>query len=128
MAAVDIVFGGEEGSVTLEVSPDGRVERLALQVGPLAGEIATVIGLDLPRMRDDLAAALSSPTLTGGTSMESVEHDFSLSVEIAKGKGSIQGRVTTQFRDDGGLTFVLTTDQSFLRETLRQIEATIPPS
>src|SRR6476646_6570700 len=75
VAAVDIVFGGEEGSVTLEVTPDGRVERLALQVGPLAGQIATVIGLDLPRMRDDLAAALSSRTLTGGTSMESVEHD-----------------------------------------------------
>jgi hypothetical protein len=104
------------------------VERLALQVGALAGQIATVIGLDLPRMRDDLAAALSSPTLTGGTSMESVEHDFSLSVEIAKGKGSIRGTVTTQFRDDGGLTFVLTTDQSYLHETLRQIEATIPPS
>jgi hypothetical protein len=84
-----------------------------------------VIGLDLLRMRDELAAALSSRTLTGGTSLESAEHDLSLRVEIANGKGSIQGSVTTVFRADGGLTFVLTTDQSFLRETLSQIEATL---
>lgn len=125
---MEIVFGGQEGSVTLEVSPEGRVERLALQVGTLAGEIATVIGLDLPRMRDELAAALSSRTLTGGTSLESVEHDFSLRAEIAKGKGSIRGTVTTWFQSDGGLTFELTTDQSYLAETLRQIEATLGSS
>jgi hypothetical protein len=74
------------------------------------------------------SAALSSPALTGGTSLESVEHDFALRVEIAKGKGLVHGSVTTQFRDDGGLTFELTTDQSYLRETLRQIEATLAPS
>jgi hypothetical protein len=76
-------------------------------------------------MRDELEAALSSPTLTGGTSLESVEHDLSVHVEIAHGKGTVQGSVTTQFKSDGRLTFVLSTDPSHLRETHRQIEATL---
>jgi len=125
---MDIVFGGEEGSLTLEVSPEGRVDRASLVLGPLVGEVATVVGLDLPRMRDELAAALSSRRLTGGTSLESVEHDLSVRVEIAHGKGTVQGSVTTQFKSDGGLKFALTTDQSYLRETLRQIEATLASS
>ena len=79
-------------------------------------------------MHDELAAALSSPNLTGGTSLESVEHDLSVRVEVAYGKGTVQGSVTTQFKSDGGLTFVLTTDQSYLRETLRQIEAALASS
>jgi hypothetical protein len=127
-AVMDIVFGGEEGSLTLEVSPESRVDRALLVVGPLVAEVATVVGLDLPRMRDELAAALSSPNLTGGTSLESVEHDLSVRVEVAMGKGTVQGSVTTQFRSDGRLTFVLTTDQSHLRETLRQIEAALASS
>ena len=79
-------------------------------------------------MRDELAAALSSPNLTGGTSLESVEHDLSVRVDVAMGKGTVQGSVTTQFKSDGGLTFVLTTDQSYLRETLRQVEAVLASS
>ena len=125
---MDIVFGGEEGSLTLEVSPKGRVDRALLVLGPLVAEVATVVGLDLPRMRDELEAALSSPTLTGGTSLESVEHDLSVRVEVSMGKGTVQGSVTTQFKSDGGLTFVLTTDQSYLRETLRQVEAVLASS
>jgi hypothetical protein len=125
---MDIVFAGEEGSLTLEISRGGRIERVSLMVGPLVGEIATVVGPDLLRMRDELAAALSSRTLTGGTSLQSVENDFSIRVEIANGKGTVQGTLTTRFKSDGGLTFVLTTDQSYLAETLRQIEATLASS
>jgi hypothetical protein len=74
---VDIEFGGEEGSVVLrEVSPGGRVDRVTLLLGSLTGEIQTVIGLDLERLRDELRAALAPPSLTGSTSVESVEHDF----------------------------------------------------
>jgi hypothetical protein len=65
--------------------------------------------------------------LTGGTSLESVEHDLSVRVEIAHGKRT-QGSVPTPFESDGGLTFVLTTGQSHLHETLRQIEATLASS
>ena len=125
---MDIVFGGEEGSLTFEVSPESRVDRALLVLGPLVGEVATVVGLDLPRMRDELSAALSSPTLTGGPSLESVEHDLSVRVEVAMGKGTVRGSVTTQFKSDGSLTFVLTTDQSYLRETLQQIEAALASS
>jgi hypothetical protein len=32
--AMDIVFGGEEGSLTLEVSAEGRVDRALLVLGP----------------------------------------------------------------------------------------------
>jgi hypothetical protein len=125
---VDIVFAGQEGALTLEVTSAGRVERAALKVGPLVGELTTLVGLDLPRVRDELAAALKWPALTGGTSIESVEHDFRLRVELAEGKGVIQGWVTTQFKSDGGLEFALTTDQTFLRETLAQIEAALASS
>ena len=79
-------------------------------------------------MHDELAAALSSPNLSGGMSLESVEHDLSVRVEVSMGEGTVQGSVTTHFKSDGGLTFVLTTDQSYLRETLRQIEAALASS
>jgi hypothetical protein len=34
-AVMDIVFGGEEGSLTLEVTPESHVDRAVLVVGPL---------------------------------------------------------------------------------------------
>jgi hypothetical protein len=96
-----------------------------LIVGPLTAELATVVGLDPPRMRDEPRAALSSPGLTGGTSLESVDHDLLVRVEAAHGKGTVRGSVTTQFKSDGELTFALTPDQSYLSKTLRQIEAAL---
>jgi hypothetical protein len=63
-----------------------------------------------------------------GTSLESVEHDLSVRVEVSMGKGTVQGSVTTQFKSDGGLTFVFTTDQSYLRETLRQVKGILASS
>jgi hypothetical protein len=38
---MDIVFGGEEGSLTLEVNPEGRVDGALLVLGPLVAQIAT---------------------------------------------------------------------------------------
>ncbi len=61
----------------------------------------------------------------GGTSLESVEHDLSLRIEIANGTGKSEGLVTTEVQSEGGLRFVLTTDQSYLAETLLQIEAVL---
>ena len=73
-------------------------------------------------MRDDLSRALSSPTLTGGTSIESVERDFVFRIDIENGNGFARGRITTQFADDGSLDFVLSADQSYLGEMLRELD------
>ena len=84
-----------------------------------------MVGLDLPRMRDQVAAILSSRHISGSTSFGSVEHDLLVRVEILNGKGTVRGSVTTQFAADGGLEFVLSTDQSYLAETRRQIDAAL---
>ena len=73
-------------------------------------------------MRDDLSRALSSPTLTGRTIIESIEHDFVFRIDIENGKGFARGRITSQFADDGSLDFALSTDQSYLVETLKQLD------
>src|SRR5690349_15549155 len=111
--------------VSFDCDESGRGEDVEIHVGPLAGRIEGPLALDLAMMRGDLKAMLSSPTLSGRASVESVEHDFILRVEISNGKGTARGRVTTQFKDDGGLTFELTTDQSHLAQTLRQLERAI---
>jgi hypothetical protein len=84
-----------------------------------------LVGLDLPRMRDQLSAMLSSRHISGSTSFESIEHDLLVRVEILNGSGTVRGSVTTQFAADGGLEFVLSTDQSYLAETRRQIDAVL---
>jgi len=109
--------------VRFEVAATGRVERTTLRVGPLEGELDVAIGLDVPRLHDDLQTMLAGGTLSGTTSIESIEHDFRLHVSIKQGKGVIQGEVTEQFATNGGLTFRLITDQSFLRATLEQVDA-----
>jgi hypothetical protein len=122
--AMDIAFGGEEVSLTFEGHRGGRVDRALLVLGPLVAEVSTVVGLGLARTRDELAAALSSPMLTGGSSLESVEHDLPVRVELAHGKGTVQRVRDDAVQERRRSTFVLTTGQSHLHETLRQIEAT----
>ncbi len=60
-APMGIVSGGAEGLLTLEVSPDGRVDRVSLVVGPLEGEVAATIGLDIDALRDELSARYRRP-------------------------------------------------------------------
>jgi hypothetical protein len=122
---VRVELAGAEGVVSFECDEAGRGEDVEVRVGPLVGRIEGSLALDLARLRDGLREMLSSRSLTGRASVESVEHDFLLRVEIANGKGTARGRVTTQFANDGGLTFELTTDQSYLVETLRQLDSAI---
>jgi hypothetical protein len=119
---VEVRVAGVEGWIAFECDDRGQVEDITLRLGPLLGHVEATIGLDLSAMRDDLSRALSSPTLTGGTSIESVEHDFVFRIDIENGKGLARGRITTQFADDGRLDFALSTDQSYLGETLRQLD------
>ena len=119
---MEVVFGGQEGDVRLDIAPSGKVDPVVIRFGPLEGAIQTTLGLDVPRLRDDLRAIVEGDTLSGSTSFESVEHDFRLRVSLEHGKGTIEGEVTTQVEPTGTLSFALTTDQSFLGATLAQLD------
>lgn len=126
---MDVEFGGIEGSVVLRFAENASLpsgvgcETVTIRVGPLVGEIRTVMGVDVPGIRGDLARALSGPELTGATQLASVEDDFRVRVELTRGKGSIRGRVEESFAADGGLDFVLSTDQTFVGSALNQLDA-----
>jgi hypothetical protein len=122
---VEVEFAGEEGWVRLDIAASGRVEHATLRVGPLRGELDITVGVDVPRLREDLQTILSSATISGSTTLESVEHDFRLRVVVERGKGVIEGEITQQFESAGGLTFRLTTDQTYLRSTLQQVDALV---
>jgi hypothetical protein len=117
---VDVEFAGQEGCVRFAVTSTGRVERIALRIGPLDAEIHARMGLDLARLRDELGAVLTSDDLSGEARLASVENDFHPRVALRRGKGTIEGAVTEQFASDGSLSFTLTTDQSYLGATIQQ--------
>ena len=119
---MEVVFGGQEGDVRLDIAPSGKVDQVGDPLWPLEGAIQTTLGLDIPRLRDDLRAIVEGDTLSGSTSFESVEHDFRLRVSLEHGKGTIEGEVTTQVEPHGTLSFALTTGQSFLGVTLAQLD------
>jgi len=74
---VEIRVAGAEGWIAFECDDRGQVEDITLRLGPLLGHVEATIGLDLSAMRDDLSRALSSPTLTGRTSIESANTNSS---------------------------------------------------
>lgn len=65
---MDVEFGGIEGSVVLRFKENAALpagvgcEAVSLQLGPLVGEIRTVLGLDVVKVRGDLSATLSART------------------------------------------------------------------
>lgn len=129
---LQVQFGGQEGVLTLKFTPDAalpasvRCTAIHLTLGPLTGEVATVLGLDTVRVRDELASALASTDLTGGTHFASVEGDLQVRVELHHGKGTIVARVDRGFGlEDGYAEIRLTTDQTFLTATVRQLDALI---
>jgi len=127
---VDVTFGGQEGVLTLSfvaadrVPAGARCERISLTLGPVAAEVSTVLGIDAVRLRDELRSALASKTISGDTRFQSVEGDFRVAITLDHGKGSIVARATTGFaRQDGYAEVRLTTDQSFMRATVQQLDA-----
>ena len=94
-APLQVQFGGQQGALTLEFSPDGtlpvgvRCAAIHLTLGPLTAEVATVLGLDAVRVRDELASALASNDLSSATQFASAEGDLKVQIELDHGTGAI---------------------------------------
>jgi hypothetical protein len=122
-----VTFGGEEGALqigfTTDGAPDGyvRAHSASLRLGPLSADVATLPTLDPRRVHDELRAILESRALTGTVTFGSVEHDFDVRIEVDHGKGRIVTTITTQFAAPGRAEFILTTDQTFLAESVREL-------
>jgi hypothetical protein len=96
-----VTFAGAEGHLALtygratELPSGARCVRVNVTLGPLAGDVHACPAPDVRRMRDDLAAALSSDDLSGSTHFGSVEHDLAVDVELHHGRGTIVATVRT---------------------------------
>ena len=128
---LQVQFGGQEGALTLEFAPAAtpvgvHCSAIHLMLGALTAEITTVLGLDAVRVRNELTAALKSSDIAGATHFSSVEGDLQVRIELQHGRGTIIARVTRGFGlEDGYAEIRLTTDQTFMTDTARQLDALI---
>ncbi|HWK25437.1 MAG TPA: hypothetical protein VNS09_02685 [Solirubrobacter sp.] len=94
-----------------------------IQCGPLDGVISALLDFDSDAVRAGLGELLARPDLSGDVHLTDARHgEFRASVTLNHGRGTLRARFASAYADqDGGCELTLTTDQSFLAETLRQL-------
>lgn len=123
----EVRFGGVEGALTvcLGLGPTGVLisREMRLECGPLDGRVKAWFEFDLEAVRSELRNLLARPDLTGRLRISGAEHgEFSSIVDLDHGRGVISTTVANAVaRADGGGTLTLTTDQSYLRQTLSEL-------
>ncbi len=124
----DVCFAGREGSLTFKLGEGAPGQlacwRVEVQLGTLRGSIETPLHFDASTLRDQVRALLGSAELTGELLIaHGVEMGFHASLALEHGKGQCAVEVTSQYAmEDGSATIVLMTDQSFLTDTLRDLD------
>jgi hypothetical protein len=93
---------------------------MRLECGPLDGRIKAWFDFDLELVRVELRDLLARPDLTGRVRITGAEHgEFSAVVDLHHGRGALSATLASGYaRADGGGTLTLTTDQSYLHQTL----------
>jgi hypothetical protein len=87
--------------------------------------VKTLHHFDPDRLHSELRDLLSSRTLSGEINVASgVEPDFGATLHLERGCGEFRVSITSQFGlQDGAATVAISTDQTFLHETLRELDA-----
>lgn len=133
VATDEVRLGGQEGTVTfhLGAGPTDQLvcREVAIGFGAFQGTVASWMHFDAELFRKELHQLLRSPYLTGEIRVASgVEAGFGVALSLAKGRGEVQVEITSEFGlQDSSLILTLTTDQSFLAETLRDLDAALRP-
>lgn len=132
-----ITLKGEQGKIEIDLlhferphplgaaDDDWITSWMKIEVPPFRGEFeVSLLTGEVKQFRDALAPAVAS--LSGNVSFENLENDFSLQIEF-DGRGGALIKTTAGPHGPLGpvLTFQLKTDQSCLRETLRDLDHAI---
>lgn len=132
-----IQIAGEQGGLTIEVQGYERPWandqddanwlkcHIAIKAGPFTGTFkSSFTTYDLVALAERLKGALG--TLAGTVSFENSEGDVVLEIIFDKrGAATIQGTAQPHRSPEGSLTFRLDTDQTYLAQSLRQLNAVI---
>ena len=132
-----IKFGGEQGSLTIDVYGYERPGAedlddanwlkcaLTIKVGPFNGAFRSAFTTyDLAVLAENLKKALAS--LSGTVSFQNTEQDIVLDMAFDKrGTAIIIGTAQPHRSLEASLKFRLDTDQSYLVQTLHEVEAVL---
>jgi hypothetical protein len=132
-----IKFASEQGALTIEVHGYERSGakdeddanwlkcEVSLKAGPFSGAFnAAFTTYDLVALAERLKGALAA--LSGTVSFQNTEHDVVFDIAFDKrGNASIHGTAQPHRSPEASLTFRFDTDQSYLTQTLRQLEAVL---
>ena len=135
--AEQIKFAGEQGSLVVEIYGYERAEvedqddanwlrsELTIKAGPFSGAFKSAFTTyDLVGLHDRLRNGLAA--LSGTLSFQNTEHDVAFDIEFGKGGGAtISGTVHPHRSPEVSLKFNFDTDQSYLTQTLCQLEAVL---
>jgi hypothetical protein len=131
---VDIAVLDYERAERCEDEPDWLSCEVRCAVASFGAALSIPLATeDLARFRDSLAGLLTH--LAGSARMDTIEERIRLVVEMgARGAAVVSGAVSSHSGPDATLSFRFETDQSYLGQTLSEMEATLklfperPPS
>jgi hypothetical protein len=137
MAAEQIKFAGEQGSLVIEISGYERPgaedqddanwlrSEVTIKIGPFSGAFKSAfMTYDLIGLHDRLKNGLAA--LSGTLSFQNTEHDIAFDIEFDKrGAATISGTAHPHRTPEASLKFGFDTDQSYLAQTLSQLEAVL---
>lgn len=133
----EIRLSGEQGSLTLEINGYERPEaedpddanwlmcKLTIKAGSFSGAFKSAFTTyDLVALHERLKIALK--TLSGTFTFRNTEDDVKLDVQFdERGCAVLSGTAQPHQSLEGSLTFRFDTDQSYLSQTLRQLEGAL---
>ena len=131
---VDIAVLGYECAERCEAEPEWLSCEVRCAVGSFGAALSMPLATgDLARFRDALAGVLMH--LAGSARMDTTEERITLAVVMgARGTAVVSGTVSNHSGPVATLSFKFDTDQSYLGQTLSELEATLklfperPPS
>jgi hypothetical protein len=135
--AEQIKFAGEQGALTIEVygyerpaaedQDDANWLRcdVSINAGPFRGTFKSAFTTyDLIALAERLKGALAA--LSGTVSFQNTEDDIAFDVRLEKhGSATISGAAHPHRSLEASLAFRFDTDQSYLAQALRQLEAVL---
>jgi hypothetical protein len=98
---------------------------MTIKAGPFSGAFKSAFTTyDFIALVEHLKGALA--TLSGTVSFQNTENDIALNIEFDKrGNGNIHGTAQPHRSPEASLAFRFDTDQSYLAQTLRELESVL---
>ena len=115
----------ERGQATNQDDANWLRSEVTVTVGPFSGMFRCALTtFDLARFADELKISLT--VLSGKVPFRTFENDIDLEISFeARGTASIRGTLKPQESLQASMAFTIDSDQSYLANTLRQLEGAL---